>query len=223
VNKIIIFLLVFLTLVLSACGQTVSPPEVVEPTQAPTQTAVEVVEPTPEPTQTPEVTLEPTPTPTAEPEPAESDALSELDLEGTTLIGELLKPDETSLKVFTEHDIAQFARELYAGGIFLDLLDEGPFTVFAPVYQFEDLPVYTPDKFKEALESHIVRGSYTEEELIAMDGQNIPTLAEGVIIQITVNDGVVYLNDVAMLIQADIAASNGVIHVIDKFLLTPAD
>lgn len=99
----------------------------------------------------------------------------------------------------------------------MDLLDEGPFTVIAPVYEFEDLPVYSRDQFRKALESHIVRGWYFEEELIAMDGQSIPTLAEGVTIYITGKDGVVYLNDVAMLIQADILARNGVIHVIENF------
>jgi uncharacterized surface protein with fasciclin (FAS1) repeats len=74
-----------------------------------------------------------------------------------------------------------------------------------------------------ALEYHIVPGMYLEADLVALDGQSIATLVEGKNINISVEDGIVYLNDVAMVIKADILARNGVIHVIDKFLLPPAE
>ena len=45
---------------------------------------------------------------------------------------------------------------------------------------------------------------------------------EGAPIAITVKDGKVYLNGSAQVVTPDIAASNGVIHVIDQVLLPPA-
>jgi len=48
-------------------------------------------------------------------------------------------------------------------------------------------------------------------------------VVEGKNINITVKEGVVYLNDIAMILKADILARNGVIYVIDKFLLPPAE
>jgi len=102
------------------------------------------------------------------------------------------------------------------------LLEIGPFTVFAPAYKYEDIPqgtFATPKDFIDALRSHIVPGSYLQADLLSMDGQSIPTILEGKNINITVKDGTVYINDVAMLTQPDILAQNGVVHVIDQFLL----
>ena len=42
------------------------------------------------------------------------------------------------------------------------------------------IPTFTPGQFMDALKSHIVPGWYFEEDLVAMDNQSIPTLAEGV-------------------------------------------
>jgi uncharacterized surface protein with fasciclin (FAS1) repeats len=45
---------------------------------------------------------------------------------------------------------------------------------------------------------------------------------EGSPIDISVKDGMVYLNDSAKVVTPDVMASNGVIHVIDQVLLPPA-
>jgi uncharacterized surface protein with fasciclin (FAS1) repeats len=236
-HKVFIPLFMLLILVLTACGQADSPPEVLEATQAPTQTTEMIVEATPEPTQTPQVVLEPTPTeeptvePTTEPTPTVSNIPSEEDLTDKPYIADILQPDPDNsggdaFKAFTDEDIRQFAVDVWASGIFIILLEPAPFTVFAPVYENEDIPqgTFTSfDQFREAVISHIVPGWYFEEDLIALDGQSLPTLAEGKTIDITVKDGIVYMNDVAMLIQSDIIARNGVIHVIDRFLLPPAE
>ena len=46
---------------------------------------------------------------------------------------------------------------------------------------------------------------------------------EGSPIAISVKDGTVYLNGSAKVVTPDVMASNGVIHVIDKVILPPAD
>jgi uncharacterized surface protein with fasciclin (FAS1) repeats len=221
-NRIFISLFVFLILILAACGQAASTPEVVEPAQAPTQTPEVVVEPTTEPTPTPEVVLEPTPMPTeeptADPTATASSAPAEEDLADKMWIFDILGSDES---------IKQFHDDLEGTGRFVRLEGAGPYTVFAPIYKSEDIPEGTITFFGQppmgALEYHIVPGMYLEADLVALDGQSIATLVEGKNINISVEDGIVYLNDVAMVIKADILARNGVIHVIDKFLLPPAE
>jgi uncharacterized surface protein with fasciclin (FAS1) repeats len=234
-NKMVNLLLVGLVLFLAACGQTASNPEVVEVNEAPTQVSGMAVEPTTEPTQVPEPTQAPTntpeltpipPTPTEQPpiEPGVfvSSGIKPEDLADKLLLGDLFEPNDILNKAITEEDISQFARELYATGLFISLLEIGPFTVFAPAYKYEDVPqgtFATPKDFIDALRSHIVPGSYLQADLLSMDGQSIPTILEGKNINITVKDGTVYINDVAMLTQPDILAQNGVVHVIDQFLL----
>jgi uncharacterized surface protein with fasciclin (FAS1) repeats len=224
--------LILVSLLLSACGSAVSTPKVVEVTKSADQPTVEPTlmpqapaEPTAEHTQTPEVLLEPTSTPTEESAPAESNAPSDEQLKGRVPINEILTHDEAALKVYTQEDILQFIRELNATMLIAELGKEGPFTVFAPAYKFEDIPQgsLSVDQFVTAIKSHIVPGWYFEEDLLAMGGQSLPTLAEGVTLQISVKDGVVYLNDVAMLTQTDILGSNGVVHVIDQFLMPAAE
>jgi uncharacterized surface protein with fasciclin (FAS1) repeats len=103
---------------------------------------------------------------------------------------------------------------------------EGPFTVFAPTDDaFAALPAGLLDKLllPENLESltaillyHVVEGAVYSSELIdgdtvTLEGSSVTTLvtADGV----TVND--------AKVTTADIAATNGVIHVIDSVLIPP--
>jgi uncharacterized surface protein with fasciclin (FAS1) repeats len=222
-NKIVIPLFVFLILILAACGPAASPPEVVEPTQTPEVVVEPTAEPTGAPTNTPEPTAIP-PTPTEEPAADPTATVSSAPAEGLPDIGDLLwSPD---LGISTVENIGQFAQELLMTAWLFEFHEDGPFTVFAPAYKFEDIPaslMASAEQWKEALSSHIVPGVYLEADLIALDGQSITTLVEGKTIDITVKDGIVYLNDIAMIIQADILARNGVIHVIDKFLLPPIE
>ena len=54
-------------------------------------------------------------------------------------------------------------------------------------------------------------------------GLTSATSVEGSPIAIAVKDGTVYLNDGAKVVTPDVMASNGVIHVIDKVILPPAN
>ena len=115
-----------------------------------------------------------------------------------------------------------------AAGLVETLQGKGPFTVFAPTdAAFAALPAGTLEGLladKEALKKvllyHVVSGSVTSDKVV---GLTSATSVEGSPIAIAVKDGTVYLNDSAKVVTADVMASNGVIHVIDKVILPPAD
>lgn len=114
-----------------------------------------------------------------------------------------------------------------AAGLVETLQGTGPFTVFAPTdAAFAALPAGTldgllkdPAALKEILLYHVVSGSVTSDNVVGLASANS---VEGSPIAIAVKDGIVYLNDSAKVVTPDVTASNGVIHVIDKVILSPA-
>jgi transforming growth factor-beta-induced protein len=77
-----------------------------------------------------------------------------------------------------------------------------------------------PAVFSGLLSYHVVVGSYNAADLV--DGMQLNTLA-GKKVKVTVeSDGTVMINNNAMVVQADIMGSNGVVHGIDT-LLDPKD
>jgi uncharacterized surface protein with fasciclin (FAS1) repeats len=133
------------------------------------------------------------------------------------------------------HNIVETAREAWvfrtlltaidAAGLGETLAGEGPFTVFAPTDDaFAALPPETvsglledPSALARVLTGHVVLGRITSAQ-IAQDSEQ--TTVEGGLLRIAVNGGVT-VND-AHVIQADIEADNGVIHVIDRVLIPAA-
>ncbi|WP_200880092.1 fasciclin domain-containing protein [Halomonas salina] len=112
-----------------------------------------------------------------------------------------------------------------AAGLVETLKGEGPFTVFAPTDEaFAALPEGTVDDLlkpenRDTLTSvltyHVVPGKVTAEDAMAADSA---TTVQGQDISITTMDGQVMVNE-ATVIQPDVEASNGVIHVIDGVLM----
>ena len=108
------------------------------------------------------------------------------------------------------------------------LQGEGPYTVFAPTNEaFAALPAGTLEGLladKEALKKvllyHVVSGAVSSDQVVGLTSADS---VEGSRIAIAVKDGMVYLNDSAKVVTPDVMASNGVIHVIDKVILPPAD
>lgn len=106
------------------------------------------------------------------------------------------------------------------------LAGEGPFTVFAPTDEaFAALPPGTlemllmpenKDKLVQILTYHVVPGSVKSTDL---EAGPVPTV-EGSDVNVTLGENQVMVND-ASVVTADIEASNGVIHVIDKVILPP--
>jgi uncharacterized surface protein with fasciclin (FAS1) repeats len=117
---------------------------------------------------------------------------------------------------------------LESTGLVDTLKGEGPYTVFAPTDDaFAALPEGTleelgkpenADQLEAILLYHVAEGDVMSSDLF--DGQEIETV-QGAPITVTIDDdGTVKVND-ATVTQADVEASNGVIHVIDSVLLPP--
>ena len=112
-----------------------------------------------------------------------------------------------------------------AAGLVDTLKGPGPFTVFAPTDEaFAKLPAGTLENLlkpenKAELQSiltyHVLPGMVMSQELAKLDSTRT---VEGGSIAIHTMDGGVMVND-AHVTKADIAASNGVIHVIDTVIL----
>ncbi len=115
------------------------------------------------------------------------------------------------------------ARALEAAGLVETLKGEGPFTVFAPTDEaFAALPAGTLDdlladreRLTRVLTFHVVAGRVTSEQVASLPSA---TTVEGSTLPIKVEDGSVMVGD-ARVITADVEATNGVIHVIDRVLL----
>ncbi|MCG5057652.1 MAG: fasciclin domain-containing protein [Limnoraphis sp. WC205] len=115
------------------------------------------------------------------------------------------------------------AKALQAAGLVDVLKGDGPFTVFAPTdAAFQALPAGTleellrpenKDKLAAILTYHVVPGRVTSTQL--QSGQ-VKTV-QGSSVTVNLDSGVMV--DEAKVIKADVPASNGVIHVIDKVIL----
>lgn len=128
---------------------------------------------------------------------------------------------DTAIQAGTFKTLAQ---ALTAADLVTTLKGAGPFTVFAPTDEaFQGLPAGTlsdllkPEnkaKLANILKYHVVSGKVTSSDITP---GNVQTVA-GESLSIKTNGQQVTVNE-ARVTQADIAADNGVIHVIDKVLL----
>jgi uncharacterized surface protein with fasciclin (FAS1) repeats len=99
----------------------------------------------------------------------------------------------------------------------------GPFTVFAPTDEaFAKLPAGTVDallkdipKLKQILTYHVVSGKVMASDVVKLKSA---TTVEGSDVKIDATNGSVKVND-ATVATPDVAADNGVIHIIDTVLL----
>jgi len=138
-----------------------------------------------------------------------------------------------------QHDSADIVEVAVANGSFTTLVKavqvaglvetlkgEGPFTVFAPTDEaFARVPADVLNGLladKQALANvltyHVVPG-----KVLAKDVANLTEAAtvQGGSVGITVRNGTVFIDD-AQVLLTDVAASNGVIHVIDAVILPSA-
>lgn len=119
------------------------------------------------------------------------------------------------------------AAAIGAAGLVETLKGEGPFTVFAPTdAAFAKLPAGTvetllrpenKDRLTAILTYHVVPGRVMAADVVNLDEAET---VNGKMVDISVAGGAVMLND-ATVTATDIAASNGVIHVIDTVILPP--
>ena len=121
------------------------------------------------------------------------------------------------------------AAALTAAGLVDTLKGPGPFTVFAPTdAAFAKLPAGTVDtllkpeskaKLTAILTYHVVAGKVMAADVVKLKEAKT---VNGVMVAVKVDGGNVMINN-AKVTTADIAASNGVIHVIDTVLLPPSN
>ncbi|HSD47274.1 MAG TPA: fasciclin domain-containing protein [Pyrinomonadaceae bacterium] len=118
------------------------------------------------------------------------------------------------------------AAALEAAGLIDALKGTGPFTVFAPTDEaFAKLPAGTvesllrpenKEKLKSILLYHVVSGNVPASEVLKLNGRSVKTL-QGSSVKVRTKNGV-WLGH-AKVVQTDVTASNGVIHVIDTVLI----
>ncbi len=116
------------------------------------------------------------------------------------------------------------AAAVTAAGLVKTLQGEGPFTVFAPtdaafaaIQKDVDtlLKPENKDKLANILTYHVVSGEAMAADL--KDGQELTTVQGGKL-KVAIKGDKVMIGE-AHVTMADVAASNGVVHVIDKVLL----
>jgi uncharacterized surface protein with fasciclin (FAS1) repeats len=126
-------------------------------------------------------------------------------------------------------DFSTLVTAVKAAGLVDTLSGTGPFTVFAPTNEaFAALPAGTLDTLlkpenKATLASiltyHVVSGSLYAKDVKAGDVMTV----NGATFTVSVDNGSVFITDgkgnKAKIVQTDIAATNGVIHVINAVLL----
>jgi uncharacterized surface protein with fasciclin (FAS1) repeats len=109
-----------------------------------------------------------------------------------------------------------------AAGLVDTLKGEGPFTVFAPTDDaFAKLPAGTVEgllsdipKLKKVLTYHVVSGKVMAADVVKLTSAKT---VEGSEVKIDASSGV-KVND-STVVTPDVAADNGVIHIIDTVLL----
>lgn len=149
-------------------------------------------------------------------------------LTSSTLAGSLRHPQSNIVELaVATPELSTLVTALKAGDLVGTLSTPGPFTVFAPTNEaFAKLPSSTLNHLLEPknkqelvniLTYHVASGKVLSTDL--KNGQCIKTL-EGSRVRVHLGEGKVSINN-AEVVQADINASNGVVHVIDSVLLPP--
>merc|ERR1719454_1486656 len=126
-------------------------------------------------------------------------------------------------------DLSTLVAALKAGQLVSALEGKGPFTVFAPTNAaFAKLPKATLNSLLEykniktlqaVLEYHVVSGAIYSSTL---KSENTVKTLESETMLVEVRNGGVIINHAAHVTTADIAASNGVVHIIDTVLMPPS-
>jgi uncharacterized surface protein with fasciclin (FAS1) repeats len=117
------------------------------------------------------------------------------------------------------------AKALDAAGLVSTLKGAGPFTVFAPTdAAFAKLPAGTVEmllkpenkqKLQRVLTYHVVAGKVMASDVVKLTSAKA---VSGDTLAVTVRDGKVSVDN-ATVTKTDVAAANGVIHVIDTVML----
>ena len=142
--------------------------------------------------------------------------------------GAWAKPGSNIVEIASsDKQFSTLVTALQTAGLVETLQGPGPFTVFAPTNDaFNKLPAGTVENLLkpenkqilvDILTYHVKSGKLDSKEIEKLNGQEIQMLNEKPA-KIEVKNGKIYIDD-AQIIQRDIIASNGIIHVIDAVIL----
>jgi len=142
------------------------------------------------------------------------------------LFGSALAADDIIDTAKSTGQFKTLTAALDAAGKTSMLKEKGPYTVFAPNdAAFDNLPKGTvedllkpenKEKLGKILAYHVVEGKVMAEDVKTMMAKT----ANGAELDIKISGDTVMVNN-AKVVKADVKASNGVIHVIDKVLMPP--
>ncbi len=160
-------------------------------------------------------------------EPAVAEPSEPVATDGADTGTDTTASDQTILEIAQENpQLSQLVAALEAAGLTDALQQAGPLTVFAPNDEAfgklnqSDLTALLadPTQLGDILQYHVVEGSFPSSDLT--DGESLTTL-QGSDLPVTIDGSTVMVGD-ATVVQADIQAGNGVIHVIDTVLQPPS-
>jgi uncharacterized surface protein with fasciclin (FAS1) repeats len=142
-------------------------------------------------------------------------------------------PEDVRHATAHEHDILTTAEGSRRLGVFVDfmraaglasfLLGEGPFTVFAPTERAflklsvreRDALLADPARLSRVMRGHVIAGRVLPP---MSDAPSAITTIDGETLLLTSTDGTHRVGN-TRIVQANIPASNGIIHAIDSILL----
>ncbi|MGB3344971.1 MAG: fasciclin domain-containing protein [Aequorivita sp.] len=166
----------------------------------------------------------------------EQDSLMSLEEANRTLSAEL-EANSIAAKAMADANLSNFANLLQTAELTPTLKGEGEYTVFAPTNDaFGKLPKGKLDDLmkpenKENLQNllkyHVLQGNMNSADVIAKikeaGGKLDVTTLNGGILTLSEKDGKVSIKDAkgntATVTGADLTASNGVVHTVDKVLM----
>uniref|UniRef100_UPI00404711DA fasciclin domain-containing protein n=1 Tax=Algoriphagus sp. TaxID=1872435 RepID=UPI00404711DA len=155
---------------------------------------------------------------------APKEQVEETASDSTEVVAEVVSNTVVDIAVGSA-DHSTLVAAVTAAGLVETLSGTGPFTIFAPTNAaFDALPTGTvedllkpenKEKLTAVLTYHVVAGNVMSSQLA--DGQKVATL-NGQELTVAIKDGIVTING-TKVIAADLAGSNGVIHVVEGVLL----
>jgi uncharacterized surface protein with fasciclin (FAS1) repeats len=154
------------------------------------------------------------------------DAMSAADSVAAAPLADAPAPKDIVETAIAAGTFNTLAKALTAAGLVETLKGAGPFTVLAPTDEAfakipaKDLDALLADKaaLTKVLMYHVIAGNVPASTVTTLAEA---TSLEGSMIAIKVVDGKVVLNGASEVTATDIAASNGVIHVINTVLMPP--
>jgi transforming growth factor-beta-induced protein len=134
----------------------------------------------------------------------------------------------TTVEVIANSEDHTILNSLLQENGLVEFLDEGTFTIFAPVdaaFENVDISSLSPEEIRNLLLYHVIAGNATSADFsnTYLDTQATVTINEresNLSLFVNVADNI-FLNENALILETDLNASNGTIHSIDQLIQIP--